>query len=115
MITSDNILFLISVLGSIFAVYLYFRNPQVAIDKKAALLAQEIGLRDNSVDSRFMQMQTDIKESYTLAQNHMHTVDTKIDVLSEQVVLLGKEVVRLSTIIDERIPKQMIPAPQYVK
>ena len=41
-----------------------------------------------------------------LAQNHIHTVDTKVDVLKGEVADLKGAVIRLTTIIEERIPKK---------
>jgi hypothetical protein len=46
----------------------------------------------------------------TLAQNHTHTVDIKVDALTTMVngmnIEITKEMTRLGTIIQERFPKQ---------
>ena len=47
-----------------------------------------------------------IKEAFLLAANHTHTVDVKVDKLITSVDSMGKEMVRLATIIEERNPKK---------
>lgn len=51
-------------------------------------------------------MQKNIHESFNLAQNHIHTVDTKVDKLVETVGQLSNEVTKLGTIIEERVPRK---------
>ena len=41
----------------------------------------------------------------SLAQNHIHTVDIKVDKVVENVTRMSNEIVKLATIIEERIPK----------
>ncbi len=104
--------------GIVFAVYNYFRNPQEAIDKrqavseketdgKAALLAEQVKWEKEVTEKKFTAMQEDARNSMTLAQNHIHTVDTKVDVLTRQVGEIRGEIIRLTTILDERLPKKV--------
>ena len=51
-------------------------------------------------------MQQSIRDAFTLAQNHTHTVDTKVDKLIDAVVKAELGIVRLATVIEERIPKK---------
>ena len=110
-------MFGIGVLGAIFTVYNYFRNPQEdlekkvsvnekAVDGKAVLLAEQVKWEKEATEKRFEAMQVDIAASMTMAQNHIHTVETKVDTLTSLVVKMGNEVVRLTTIIEERNPKK---------
>lgn len=113
----DFIIFTIGVLGTIFTVYNYFRNPQEAIEKKQALSEQEL---DNTAqvltqklqwekeenERRFRELGEKITGAMTLAQNHIHTVDVKVDTLNASVNTMAVKVAELSTIINERIPKK---------
>lgn len=117
MITPGNVTFAIGTLGVIFSVFLYFRNPQVKAEKNDALIEQKLKLTreadeerlkliQESNDRRFADMHDEIKAVLATSQNHIHTVDTKVDHLTVNVVKMGQEIVRLGTIIEERIPKK---------
>ena len=81
-----------SFIGIIFTVYFYFRNPQISTDK---ILLQ---LQDNYAN---MQRQvTEIKET------HLKAAENEIKTLTTAVNDLSRTVIKLSTIIDERIPKK---------
>lgn len=85
------LLVLLSICGIIFSIYLYFRNPQIKTDQVT------IKLRDDLTE---LQKQiVDIKET------HIRSVESDIKSLTTSVNELSKTVVRLATIIDERIPK----------
>lgn len=81
-----------TIVGMIFAVFIYFRNPQVASDKNDALMNQSIS-----------QLQLDLTN---LRDNHLHTLDTKIDSTIASVNTISIEVAKLGTIINERIPSK---------
>lgn len=123
LLTPSNITFVVGLLGVVFTVTNYFTKPQIALDKKqaldqaevdgkAALLSQQIKLNNDATERRFAEMGTRITEAMTLAQNHIHTVDTKVETLNTNVTAMGNSLVRLSTIIDERIPKRVSPGPE---
>lgn len=110
-------MFVLGILGVIFTIYNYFKNPQIDGDKKDALLAQQVQWAkegsdtrfkeiQESTERRFAEMQLSIKDAFALGQNHIHTVDTKVDALSNNLISMGKEITRLATIIEERIPKK---------
>lgn len=114
---TQTILNIIYLLGILFGIYIYFRKPQEKLerdqavsnknaDDKAALLSQQLQWTRDGTDRRFTEMQASIKESMTMAQNHIHTVDVKVDNLTSLVTSLSQDIVRLNTIIDERIPKK---------
>lgn len=127
LLTPSNIMFVIGILGVIFGVFNYFRNPQEALDKrqavdqtevdgKAKLLAQQVQWEKESNEKRFGDIANRLTEAMTLAENHIHTVDTKVEALGANVNAMSREVVRLSTIIEERIPKGALsPVPQLVQ
>lgn len=97
----------VTFLGVIFIVFNYFRNPQVKSEKLDALLEQKVKLTNESNDRRFTDLQTDIKNAFELAQNHTHTVEVVVGELVDKVNDMGKDVVKLQTIIEERIPKKL--------
>lgn len=93
-ITVPDLTFILSILsicGIIFSVYLYFRNPQIKTDLATSKLGDDIKDLQRQI--------TDVKET------HLKSVENDIKTLTSAVNELSKTVVRLSTIIDERIPK----------
>lgn len=88
---TQTILNVVYLLGFIFGIYLYFKNPQVRTEQAT------IKLRDDLTD---LQKQiTEVKE------NHIHIIENDVKALTQAVNDLSKTVIKLSTIIDERIPK----------
>lgn len=119
LITPSNIMFIIGIIGMIFTVYRYFDNPREALDKRQSLtevevdnktdtINQQMQWQSQSADRRFSEMQQNIKDSTAMAQNHIHTLDTKLEALSGTVnsmnLQITAELTKLSTIISERIP-----------
>lgn len=82
---------LIGIIGVIFSVYFYFRNPQIKTDQITLKLQNDfIGLQKQIVE---------------LKETHLRAMENDIKILTAAVNELSKTVVKLSTIIDERIPK----------
>jgi len=81
----------LGILGTIFGIYSYFKEPQIKSDKVDALMAQNIkAIRDDIVNIR---------------DNHIHSLSMSLDETNKQVNNLNVKVATLATIIDERIPK----------
>lgn len=99
--------FILGTLGVLFGIYQYFRNPQIAEDKKAALLAQEVKTTSTSVEQRFESIQKNFEGLLLQSNNHIHSLDIKIDAMNKAMTDMRVEVATLSTIIDERIPKKI--------
>ena len=106
LITSQNIIFVLGILAIIFSVYHYFKNPQIDSEKKDAILAQKVQWTNEANERRFSELQQNIKDAFLLASNHTNTVDTKVDKLIESVNRAEISIVRLATVIEERIPKK---------
>jgi hypothetical protein len=120
---------IIGIIGAIFTIYNYFRNPQENIEKKqikseedlkdkatilsqkevenkATLLAQQVQWEKEANEKKFCEFGLRLDGALAMAQNHIHTVDVKVDNLIATVGKMSNEITRLATIIDERIPKQ---------
>lgn len=109
MITEENIGLIIQIftlLGIVFGVFLYFRKPQEDIENKTDNLSQQFKWERELSEKRFMDLGKRLDEAFLLASNHTNTVDVKTDKLIQTVNLLNSEIIRLSTIIEERIPKK---------
>lgn len=105
-LTQPNIMFILGILGLIFTVYRYFREPQIQSDKKDALFAQQLKFMTESTDKRFKDIQDNFQQLLLQSNNHIHTVDTKVDSLNKIVTEVETKLVELTTIINERIPKK---------
>lgn len=116
-LTPQNISFVILIASVAFNIFLFFKKPQEAIDKKqavdkeavdgkAALLAQQMQWEKEANVAKFKEMQDSIKDATAMAQNHIHTVDTKVDGVLAMIGKMSQEIVKLSTIIEERVPKK---------
>lgn len=106
LLTPSNIMFVLGIGGIVFGIFNYFKNPQIASDKADALLAQSVQNDRSSVDLRFKSLQDNFQALLLQSNNHIHTVDTKVDALHGIVGSMGNEITRLGTIIEERIPKK---------
>ena len=106
LITPQNVTFVLGILGVIFTIYNYFKNPQTQEEKKAALLAQQVQWTIEGSERRFKDMQESFNGLLLQSNNHIHTVDTKVDVLTGKINDMAVIIEKLSTIIDERIPKK---------
>jgi hypothetical protein len=119
----------ISFIGVIFVVYLSFRNPQIAnekehieieqevkdkatllsqkeVENKASVLEKQFQWYMDATERKFADFGKRLEDAFLMASNHTHTVDTKVDKLIESTNSLGLTVERLSTIIEERIPRK---------
>ena len=105
-ITQSNITFVIAILAVLFGVYHYFKNPQIKSDKEDALFEQKMNYMTDANERRFQSMQENFKDLVLQSNNHIHTVDVKVENLSGVISTMGQEIVQLRTIIEERIPKK---------
>ena len=129
LLTQSNVMFVLGLLAIMFSVYHYFKNPQEEletkqaltdkdlsnkatllaqkeVENKAVIIAQQLQWTIEYNDKRFLEIQTNIKEAFSLAQNHSNEALAGIKELTVVVNSMGNSITRLSTIIDERIPKK---------
>lgn len=81
--------------GIVFGVYNYFRNPQVNSEKVSALFGQ-----------RLDEIQRDISNFSREFQTHLQSDIVSFNNINIHVVEVDKSVVKLTTIIEERIPRK---------
>jgi uncharacterized protein YlxW (UPF0749 family) len=84
-------MYFVGIASVIFNVYQYFRNPQIETDKETLTLRVEV-----------VKLKDEVKE---IKETHLRTLETEIKNLNNGVNELSKTVVKLATIIDERIPR----------
>lgn len=90
-ITPENIAYGVAIASAVFAVYSYFRNPQIKTDQDTLKLRGEID-----------ELKKEILEIKT---THIKNIESDMKDLTQTINQLAIQVTRLSTIIDERIPK----------
>lgn len=93
-ITQTTITFalaLIALISVLFTVYHYFRNPQIKTDQVT------VRLKDDIIALK--------KEILEIRETHLRAVEADVKMLTTSVNELSKTVVRLSVIIEERIPR----------
>ena len=87
-----TILSALGVLGVAFGVFSYFKDPQVKLEKGEGLMSMSIN-----------QLQKDLAN---LRDNHLHTLEVKMDEMRSDISKMSIEITRLGTIIEERIPRK---------
>lgn len=93
-ITQTTITFILGIttlVAVLFGIYHYFRNPQIETDKLT------VKLKDDIVSLK--------KEILEIRETHLRAVEADVKMLTTSVNELSKTVVRLSVIIEERIPR----------
>ncbi len=90
-ITTETVLFLIAVLSVIFNIYHFFKKPQDKSEKDVIRLTDEVS-----------QLKKDVIE---VREKHLASIEKDVKELTTTINTLSITVTRLSTIIDERIPK----------
>ncbi len=106
LLTTQNVVFIIGILGVIFSVYRHFRDPQNTSELNDALMGQQMKHYTETTEKRFSEIQENFKLLLLQSNNHIHTVDTKVDKLHASVNEMGTSVTKLGTIIEERIPRK---------
>lgn len=79
---------------------------QKEMEMKASLLEQQVKLAFDANEKKFADLMIRMDANTALAQNHIHTVDTKVDGLAQEIARLTGRFIELNTIIAERIPKK---------
>lgn len=105
-LTPSIIMMFVGIVGTIFGVYKHFKDPQIDGEMTDALMGQQVRHYTETAERRFSDIQENYKALLLQSNNHIHTVDTKVDRLHSTVDEMGKHIVKLGTIIEERIPRK---------
>lgn len=131
LLTPSNITFFIGLAGTIFAVFMFFRKPQEDLEtkqavfderdkskatvlaqkemeNKAIVLAQQVQWEKEANEKKFTEFGLRLDTALNLAQNHIHSIDVKVDNLAVLVGVMDKSLTKLFTIVDERMPKKQL-------
>lgn len=93
-----------TIIGVIFKVQQSWEKPQTATDKQVALLFQQLTDDRAGTDRRFKDVFEEIQKTNNLFHEHITREVGRYDILNNGQIQMGKDIVRLTTIIDERIP-----------
>lgn len=104
-ITFENITFLIAIVATIFSVYHFFRKPDLEADKRITETEKETDKRLCLLE-QLLKSERSKNELLTDTQkNHLHSIENKVDKNNENIKTLTSEIVKISTILEERLPK----------
>jgi len=110
---------LITIGSIIFSIWMAVSKPQTDLDKreatnqeeakgKAEILAQQLQWETEANAKKFSEMQNGIKDSATLAQNHIHTIDTRLETFislqNQKNEQFSGSLIKILTILEERLP-----------
>lgn len=94
----DNLQFIISsltLIGFVIMAYRTFRDPDIQSERSIALLEEQV---------KFERKMTDT--SLQIQQNALHSLEREIYNQGEAIKELNNEIIKLRTIIEERVPQQ---------
>lgn len=95
-LTTQSVSYFVGAVGILFGVYRYFKEPQVRTERKDAVQEVHLQMLKERVDM-----------IYT---NHLPHIQARLDDIHEDLAkyekTTGEQLVKLATIIDERIPKK---------
>ena len=83
--------------GVAFAVYKVFRDPDIKADKSIDLLKEQI-LYERKITDKSLETQ----------QNCIKSLETQVKGNGEKIGKMNDTIIKLTTIIEERIPKKTI-------
>lgn len=120
--TMNEILNIITLGGVAFTIFLYFKNPQTNLEKRQAVNEErdknkaetlDFGILKTQFDmmckinsETFAKLELQIKDAFTIANNHTNETDANVKNLVNDVGGLRNDITELKTIINERIPKK---------
>ena len=105
LITQSNVIFTIGILSGLYAFFKLVIFPQKQSKAKDQLDDQKAKFLRSEYDKKFVSLDERLAEVTKNNQNHLHTIDTKLDALTKMIVDLGKDVIRLETTLNIKLPK----------
>ena len=104
--TTNSVSFIVAMLGVLFAIYRYFRDPDESADKRIDMLAQRIDSAQMAVDKRFKDMQENFDKMNVVIHEQLTSNTHKFEAINNTQVSMGKELVKIATILEERLPSK---------
>lgn len=105
LITQSNVMFVLGLLGIGYSVVMSIYRPQAESKTNDMLMDQRANFLRSEYDKKFISIDERLAEITKNNQNHLHTIEQKQDALTGLVIQLGKDVVRLETTINIKLPK----------
>jgi len=93
-INFNTVLNIALLIGMGITAYRVIRSPQ----EKSMVADASFGVRLNELQKR-------LDEEKTLRENHIHTLEVKLDLANDNIQKLALQLVELKTIISERLPR----------
>lgn len=105
LVTPENIMFVLGLIGIGYTVFRSIYGQQMKGETADLLINQRANFLRDEYEKKFLDIQSKFDELSKVNQNHLHTIENKLDSLSALVVQQGKEIVRLQTTIDIKLLK----------
>lgn len=99
MLENGNIQLILSImtLGSVvFAIYKYFRDPDIKADKSIDLIKKECNLKHGYIDKDISNIFSSLN---LIKENHIKHIEDRMDKIENNIT-------KIFTILDERLPKK---------
>lgn len=107
--TINLVISIFTLMGMVFAVFFYFKKPQIKAEQFDALIEEKFANHERNQaaefknrDERLIDLRLALQN---LKDNDLHSIGMRQDQFAQLMIDLTKSVVRLETIIDERIPR----------
>jgi hypothetical protein len=94
--TLSIIIQIITLGGVIFAIYKFFRDPDIKADKSIDLIKKECLLKHGYIDKDISNIYSDLN---LIKENHIKHIEDRLNDIE-------KDVSNIFTILDERLPKK---------
>lgn len=104
LLTTSNITFVLVLLGILFSIYRYFRDPDESADKSISILQAQQQSDREGTDRRFKDVQENFDKVNALLHEHITSDGVKFESLNATQISMGKDLVKIATILEERLP-----------
>ena len=110
MITAENISIVLQIatfIGIVFAVYLYFKKPQITSELNDAIFTEQFKNLTDKFDDRFQDMKEGVIK---LMQNDLHELKSDVrEHIKNQIInerSVASDFTKIFTLLDERLPRK---------
>lgn len=103
-LNGSTIAIAILILTNLATIYGRLRNPQIKTDLATQKLQEEMNAQKSAFEKEVLELKKEILEMKTM---HIAGMEKDMKDLTASISALKNELTRLSTILDERIPKKI--------